>query len=703
MVLPRDILDHLAAFVGVLEPDGTLVEVNAAALQISGFRTEDIVGRKFWELECFSYDSGASERIREGVERAASGEAARFHTPARSVRGEICEIDLQIHPLFDEQTGELKCLVFSGIDVTERKRFERELKRSLDLLERAQRVGQLGHWAYDFPTGKISWSDEARRIFVGDAQFEPSPEAVKRLFHPDDVERMRAEMLDAVASRRRFVSTYRIWRSGGEERIVEIEAEPDFKTTGEPQRLFGIVRDVTQQRLRERRLREQQQLIDLSLEPIFYWELDGGLLHWNPGCERVYGYTRDEALGKNPHELLASRFPRPFSEIRERLLSGQSWIGEVVQTARDGRRVIVEARLDPVSSDGKTLIMEAMRDVTSRREAEERLRLSEERLAIAAELTNLGTFDHDHETNLVTVTGNACETDGGKTMTRDKLLASVHPADLPGVLNAIKRANDPESDGIYTEEHRVIRSTGEVRWMSVKARTFFEGEGKARRPVRTIGAMLDVTERRNFDEQQRLLMGELNHRVRNTLSVVQAIASQTLRSAKDPHTFVEDFKGRIQSIASAYKLLNETTWQGANLTELLREQLSSSCGSGQVYTGGPEVWLPPQIALNLGLVIYELGTNARKYGSLSVPGGRVHVSWELIRGDDKAILRMEWEEIGGPPVRPPTSRGFGMGLIERTIGSTIEGETKFEFKPEGLRCIIHMPLQSPPPAMRLLS
>ena len=697
MVLPRDILDRIAAFVGVLDPDGTLVEVNAAALQTFGPRFR----QKAWELECFSYDSGVSQRVREEVGRAIGGASVRFETPARGVTGEIYELDVQIHPLLDEHTGQLKCLIASGIDITERKRFGRELKRSLDLLERAQRVGQLGHWAYDFPTGKISWSDEARRVFVGDVQFEPDPEAVKRLFHPDDVERLRAEMMDAVASRRRLESTYRIWRDDGEERIIEIEAEPDFKATGEPKRLFGIVRDVTQQRLRERRLKEQQQLIDLSLEPIFCWELDGGLLHWNPGCERVYGYTREEALGKNPHELLASRFPLTFSEIRKRLLSGHSWIGEVVQTARDGRQVIVEARLDPVSSGEKTLIMEATRDITFRRAADERLRLSEERLAIAAELTNLGTFDHDHETDIVTVTGNVCETNGGKTMTRDELLASVHPADLPSVLNAIKRASDPESDGIYTEEHRIVRSTGEVRWVSVKARTFFEGEGKARRPVRTIGAMLDVTEQRSFDEQQRLLMGELNHRVRNTLSVVQAIASQTLRSSSNPHTFVEDFKGRLQAIASAYKLLNETTWQGANLTELLREQLSSSCGSGQVYTDGPEVWLPPQIALNLGLIIYELGTNARKYGALSVPGGRVQVSWQPIRGDDKTILRMEWEEIGGPPVRPPTSRGFGMGLIERTIGSTIEGETKFEFKPEGVRCIIDLPLQSPPPVMHM--
>lgn len=697
-MLPRNIIDHIAAFVGVLNRDGTIVEINEAALRVSGSRREDVVGRKLWEAEWFNYDPDVSAEIKQGVMRAAEGRLVRFDTTARTLSGTILTIDFLIHPVLDENTGEVLSLVPSGIDITERKRFEDDLRRSLDLLERAQRVGQLGHWSYDIPTGKVSWSQVAKRIFVGEELVEPTPELVKRLIHTEDLERMRSDMLNSIEKGRRIQASYRVRRDDGEERIIEIEAEPDYGPTGEPMRIFGIVRDVTESRLKEQMLKEQQQLIDLSLEPIFYWDLDDGLRHWNPGCERVYGYTREEALGQDPHKLLSSQFPYPFWQIREQLLAGQSWSGEVLQRARDGRRVIVEARLDPAPTGGKMLVMEATRDVTARRKAEERLKLSEERLAIAAELTSLGTFDRDHSTDIVEITGNVCETVGGNKMTVEDLLAGVHPADLASVLDAVTRADDPKGDGIYTEEHRVVRSNGEVRWVSVKARTFFEGKGEARRPVRTIGAMLDVTERRNFDEQQRLLMGELNHRVRNTLSVVQAIASQTLRTSKDPHTFVEDFKGRIQSIATAYKLLNETTWQGANLTELLREQLSSSCGSGQVFTDGPEVWLPSQIALNLGLIIYELGTNARKYGALSVPGGRVQLSWNLIQAEDKTVLRLDWEEIGGPQVRPPTARGFGMGLIERTIGSTIEGDTKFDFKPEGLRCIIHFPLESPPPA-----
>ncbi len=696
-MLPRDIIDHIAAFVGVLDPDGTVVEVNETTLRVSGSSRSEIVGRKFWECGWFGHDPRAIGQIREAVERAAGGESVRFDATARTASGDLMAIDLMIYPIRDE-AGRITSLIPSAIDITERKRFETDLQRSLDLLERAQRIGHLGHWSYDIATEKLEWSAEARRIFFSDRQpAEVSAEMVTRLIHPDDVDRVRAGMIAAVMERHSFSASYRIRRDDGEERIIEVEADPDYSPDGQPVRFFGIVRDVTQAHLRERQLTEQQQLVDLSLEPILCWSLDDGLLHWNPGCQKLYGYSREEALGRAPQELLSSQFPVPVSEIRELLQAGESWTGEVTQTTRDGRQVMVEARIDPVISEERRIVMEAHRDITAHRQAERDLKISEERLAIAAELTGLGTYDRDFATGLIQLSPEPCGKVLGETVTLERMLSKVHPADLPGVRAAVAQSEDPSGSGLYEEEHRIVLPSGEVRWISVNGRTFFEGEGSERHPVRAIGALLDVTDRRMFDEQQRLLMGELNHRVRNTLSVVQAIASQTLRSARDPRSFVEDFKGRIQSIASAHKLLNETTWQGANLTDLLREQLASSCGSGQVYTDGPEVWLPPQVALNLGLVLYELGTNARKYGALSAPGGRVQISWEVRREDDKSVLRLDWREFGGPPVRPPAARGFGMGLIERTIGSTVEGETEIKFLPEGLQCAIELALANSPP------
>lgn len=682
-MLPHNVIDHIAAFVGVMDPDGTVLEINEATLRVSGHSREQVIGHKIWDCPWFVDDPKEAARIKDAVHRAAQGETQRFDVSACTASSEVMNIDLMIHPVHDV-TGKVTCLIPSGIDVTRRQVVENELRRSNDLLERAQRIGQLGYWSYDIKAAKLQWSGEAQRIFFGMQRTEVSREQVEDLIHPDDLERVRAGMRNAIKEHERFSTSYRILRANGEERIIEVEADPDYGPGGEPLRMFGIVRDVTKARQRERQLLEQQQLIDLSQLPIFYWDIDRGLLQWSAGCRQLYGFSREEALGRMPHELLKSQYPLPLAELKAHLSAGNWWSGEVIQTTRDGRQVIVDVRLDPVISDGRILVMEDNRDVTAQREAEQRLKLSEERLAHAARLSGLGTFDYEQTTGIIHLSQRPWAGLLPEETTLEGLLSIVHPADREMLQDAIAKALDPAGTGELEAEYRVVRKSGEVRWVSVRSSTLFEGEGSERHAVRRIGAVLDITDRRMWEEQQRLLMGELNHRVRNTLSVVQSIAAQTLRGAKDPKTFVEDFKGRIQAIASAHKLLNETTWTGANLSDLFGEQLTFASAGEQIVSDGPEVWLPPQVALNMGLVLHELGTNARKYGALSIPEGRVHVSWYVHKPDGKPVLRLIWRESGGPPVRPPAVRGFGMALIERTIGDAVEGATNIRFEPEGL-------------------
>jgi len=205
----------------------------------------------------------------------------------------------------------------------------------------------------------------------------------------------------------------------------------------------------------------------------------------------------------------------------------------------------------------------------------------------------------------------------------------------------------------------------------------------------------DITERKQWEQQQRLLLRELNHRVKNTLAVVQAIAHQTLRSAKSNKEFVQSFEGRIAAMGSAHDLLARTDWKGADLASLAREQLKPyiSGGSSRVQIEGPPVLLPPSLASPFGFVIYELATNAAKYGAWSAPTGRVSLNWSLLPGDQTPSLRFVWEESGGPPVKAPTGKGFGSVLVEQVIP---QARVKRDFKPTGVVCTIDVPLLSAP-------
>lgn len=192
--------------------------------------------------------------------------------------------------------------------------------------------------------------------------------------------------------------------------------------------------------------------------------------------------------------------------------------------------------------------------------------------------------------------------------------------------------------------------------------------------------ILDVTERKRAEHGRQLLLGELNHRVKNTLATVQAIAAQTLRRSASPKEFTTNFAGRIQSLARAHSLFSSTTWQPVDLEELIRNQLHLGDDDEKRYVlSGPEVRLPCQWALHMALILHELGTNARKYGALSSAKGRVELRWTV----DDHVLRVTWTETDGPPVKAPTKRGFGSTLIDQIV-SGADGEAHVSYRAEGV-------------------
>src|SRR5262249_52201704 len=197
----------------------------------------------------------------------------------------------------------------------------------------------------------------------------------------------------------------------------------------------------------------------------------------------------------------------------------------------------------------------------------------------------------------------------------------------------------------------------------------------------------DITERRHAEKTQRLVIEELNHRVKNTLATVQAIANQSLRRAKSPSDFVESFMGRVQALAKANTLLAQAKMQGAELTELVRGHVPLGLADDpRISFSGPLVSLDAQLALHMAMVLHELATNARKYGALSVADGRLTVRWKVqVNGERRLVL--EWEESGGPTVTAPSAHGFGTTLIEQTLRSH-GGEARIHYRASGVTCEI---------------
>ena len=269
----------------------------------------------------------------------------------------------------------------------------------------------------------------------------------------------------------------------------------------------------------------------------------------------------------------------------------------------------------------------------------------------------------------------------------------THPDDADADREAFRKQVEGKLE-FYSIEKRLIRKDGRIVWLSVRSSPVRGDDGHLLYVVRVVQ---DITERKASERRQKLLIDELNHRVKNTLATVQSLASQTARGAPTPAAFREGFEGRLIALSKAHDQLTVHHWESAEMRELLSGSLAPYAGAGpeRVTLRGEDVVLRPRAVLTLAMVFHELTTNAAKYGALSAPGGRIEIRWQPVRGKDgRTMLQIEWIEQGGPPVVAPKRRGFGSKLIEGSIAAEHGGSAKLAFDPAGLRCEILMPMEA---------
>jgi two-component sensor histidine kinase len=211
--------------------------------------------------------------------------------------------------------------------------------------------------------------------------------------------------------------------------------------------------------------------------------------------------------------------------------------------------------------------------------------------------------------------------------------------------------------------------------------------------VGAVNMLVDITERKQAETRQKLLVDELNHRVKNTLATVQSLASQTARYAPSPQVFYERLEGRLIALSRAHDQLSRRNWAHADLLEIAAASLAPfrhEMPNHMQITGDP-IKLEPRTAVTFAMVFHELATNAAKYGALSQPGGRLDLSWSLVSNGAGNKLQICWREQQGPPVKVPERRGFGSLLVERGVGADLGGSARLDFLPAGVVCEIEIP------------
>jgi PAS domain S-box-containing protein len=266
--------------------------------------------------------------------------------------------------------------------------------------------------------------------------------------------------------------------------------------------------------------------------------------------------------------------------------------------------------------------------------------------------------------------------------------AEILSSDAGAAMIAIKR--EVLSSGEAKRVEVPLEDTPGIRWHDLHIEPLRSDAGDV---VGLTCASVDVTERKEGEAHLRLLLRELTHRSKNLLAVIQAMARQTARHTGSVETFLTQFGARLQALAASHDLLIRESWYGASLGELVRSQLGVYLdGSApQISIDGPAIAIKPEAAQSLGLALHELAVNAAKFGALSVPTGRVAITWSRLENVDGSAVELDWRERLGPKVKTRRRKGFGSIVIERNLARALNAKVDLEFDPDGLRCHIVIP------------
>lgn len=555
-----------------------------------------------------------------------------------------------------------------------------------EFLELAEASAGIGVWDVDLATGMVRGRPQFFRLMGLDPAIEQVPiDVMRALRHPDD----RTNVIDGFQQSLKartdyYESEYRILKDGqvrwilGRGRVVRNDR-------GEAVRYSGVDIDITERKRFEETLRaaEARFLRVFQLAPIamsISTLTEGRYIDVNAALLAQAGYSREEMIGRTARELAVYVNEQDFGTVR-RLLAEKGVVKNLEVTLRgkrDTRTVLLSA--DVLELGQEQCLLTASVDIAERKAVEAALLQSEQRYRDLVDNANdiVATLDLDGRLTSINpaverVLGYAPEELIGLSL--DQL---APPGAAPIDAAALRR--ELQDEGATRYEMQISSKDGRALALEIDSKLIYDNSGK---PIAVHSISRDVTERKDAEARQLLLIRELQHRAKNLLAVVQSIVSNTLRNSKDVHTVNATISGRLQALARAQEFIAAGPGGGAPIGEIVQAELSVF--GGRVSISGPPLLAGTAFAQMFAIVVHELATNATKYGSLAVPEGHVDVCWLV---EDDATLLFSWKERGGPPVEPPAALGFGSEVMRVAL---IENP-RISFAPRGFEYEIKVPI-----------
>lgn len=599
-------------------------------------------------------------------------------------------------------------VLISAVEITQTVKATEELRGAEERYALAREAaGVVGAWEWDVRANKV-YADaryaELHGVVPELASAGLPVEAYTPAVHPDDRDRMTLAAETSLRTGGDFSEEYRLVQPDGSIRWIYTRGHSYLGADGKPARNTGVIIDITERKAVEAALEAARVDIDLAAQAAGMGRWDHnpskGLRYWDPRARAIFGIPPEAPPSTSLFERAVH--PADLPAVRAAVAAaidpqGSGLMNLEYRIVRQNGAVRWVEVFGRAFFEGGQCVrfVGVVSDVTERREAIDRLLRQEETLRLAIDAADVGTWDFNIETGDLVWSERLYGMFGlghGEALDIAATMDLVHPSDRDRVDEAITRAMDPAIRADFTVEYRVIGRDDHVeRWLSAKGKVFFNDEGK---PHRFVGAAVDISDRKRAELHLRLLVNEMNHRVKNSLATIQAIAAQSFTDSHSLPQAKEAFADRLVALAEAHDLLTRENWEGADLHVVAERLASLHGGVDRFELLGPAVRLSPKTALSLSMALHELATNALKYGALKTPSGRVRIAWDIAPSAGAERLNLTWTERDGPPVTPPAQRGFGSRLIERGLAAELAGSATIAFHPQGVVCQIEALLEA---------